>query len=159
MVINQKLRKIDDLNFEFNSNAEKFTAEVLIQLVNNKAIYNLIYNKPVKINDRTRYIDFSFMCNGIEIWLEYNGAQHYVLSKHNDFDESKLLSQKQRDKQLRKFASGQKIPFIVYGCEKNGKEYASHFNNMNITYPNILKAVHKAVEGKFKYMFNNKKKN
>lgn len=159
MTTNKKLKTIDDLNFKFNSNAEKFTAEILLQLVKNKAIYNLIYNKPIKLGESICFIDFSFMCNGVEIWLEYNGAQHYVLSRFNDFDESKLLTQKQRDKQIRRYARGQKIPFIVYGCEKNGSDYASHFNNMNITYPNILKAVHKAVEGKFNYMFNNKKKN
>lgn len=158
MINNVKLKTISDLNIEFNSGAEKFIATILIQLVKDKAIYNVIYNKPIKIENRIKYVDFSFMCSGVEIWLEYNGAQHYMVCG-NTKDEAQLLQLQLRDKKVRQYARGAKIPFIVYGVEKNSAEYSNHFNNMNITYPHILKAAHKAVEGKFNYMFNNKKRN
>lgn len=156
MTYNKQLKTINDINSNFTA-GERLLAIQLLKLVKSKTITNLIYNKQVKINGHNRRIDFSFICNGIEIWIEYNGAQHYTITKFTP-NEEKLAIQKQRDKQIRYYAKGQKIPLIIYGCEKNDEPYTEYFNNMYITYPNVLKAIHKAVEGKFNYMVNNKKK-
>lgn len=157
MIYNKELKTIKDLNFKCSA-GERLLAIELLKLVKIKAITKLIYNKQIQINGHNRRVDFSFMCNGIEIWIEYNGAQHYTITQYTPTEE-KLAIQKQRDKQLRRYARGQKIPLIVYGCEKNDGAYTEYFNNMYITYPNVLKAIHKAVEGKFNYMVNNKKRN
>ena len=57
-------------------------------------------------------IDFCFAYSGKEIWIEYNGIQHYKYDKFYHKSDKDYFNQKQRDDNVRRYCKENNIVFI-----------------------------------------------
>lgn len=118
----------------------------------------LTYNKRVKIdNDVSAYrkIDFIFFDrDGNEIWLEYNGYQHYGLCPINHYSQIELDAQMHRDRIVRKHAYRRNILMIVIGTKHADEDITNRLNLYNINATQIFNSM--KYVGKAKYIFNHK---
>lgn len=118
----------------------------------------LTYNKRTPIDNDTaayRKIDFIFSDRvGNEIWLEYNGYQHYGLCSLNHYSQIELDAQMHRDRIVRKHAYKRNILMIIIGTKSPDANISARLNLYNIDATQILNSMQYV--GKAKYLFNHK---
>ena len=102
---------------------KKSRGEIFVEdwLLNNNV--NYISQKRVNIDSNTfNYviIDFVVYINNTEVWIEYNGRQHYLYSsRFNNFSKEGFEKQLLRDKEIRNYCSKNnilfiEIPYLIY---------------------------------------------
>lgn len=106
---------------------EAMTAKILESVIQDEIIHNYLLKRSIVVENKIirnhLYIDFVFKTTAYNVYIEYNGAQHYrpvKFGSQNKQDiENKFYAQQIRDNWLRQYCQENKIILI----EIDGRKY------------------------------------